>query len=116
MRAPSIAAFYCVYDDDEWLPYSVTSIYDAVDKIYFLVNDRPWNGPATGNERTLSCIRSQSDSDAKIQVVRGDWATEVEQRNFAMALITNDGFDYGFIIDADEIYETGALTNCARGA
>ncbi|MCB0324264.1 MAG: hypothetical protein KDD69_11860, partial [Bdellovibrionales bacterium] len=61
MSTPSFAAFYCLFDDDEWLTLSIRSIYSAVDAIYFFVSDIPWNGPQTDNTRTIETIRSFPD-------------------------------------------------------
>ena len=106
---PTFAACYCTYDDAEWLGYSIGSIYPVVDAIYVLVSSRPWNGPPTSPEETLRLVKNFPDPAAKIKLVRGDWASEVEQRNFGLALLGRDGHDYCFIIDADEIYDTQAL-------
>ena len=110
MAHQDFAAAYCIYDDDEWLTASVASIYPAVDRVYFFVSDQPWNGPATGNERTLAHIAALPDPAGKIVLIRGSWKTEEEQRNFAAAKLIYDGYAYMFIVDADEIYNTGALS------
>lgn len=108
---PGIAAFYCVYDDDEWLSYSIASIYDAMDRIYFFVATAPWNGVITDNSKTISCIQCFPDPENKIRLLRGDWRDEVEQRNQALEIMIKDGFTYAFIVDADEIYDTSSLKN-----
>lgn len=106
-----IAALYCVYHDDIWLPYSYASIYSAVDAIYFFVSDRPWNGPKTDNANTLSCIEALEDPQKKKRIISGSWDNQVDQRNFSVAQTVLDGFQYGFVVDADEIYETAELKN-----
>ncbi len=116
---PRFAAKYVVYNDDEWLPCSVASIYDAVDAVYFFVSEYPWRGPKTDNTATLDCIASLPDPDAKIHLVKGSWREEVQQRNDALERLQKDGFDYAFIIDADEIYDSHAVLQmiqyaCAR--
>lgn len=80
-----------------------------MDKIYFYVSDVPWNGPKTDNAATLRVIKEFPDPDQKLEIVNGTWTSEVEQRNFALALITLEKFDYAFIVDADEIYNTDSL-------
>ena len=109
--ANRVAAFYCVYDDDEWLRYSLQSVYPAVAAIYFFVSCRPWRGPLTDNRGTLECIRSFPDPESKIKLIQGEWEDEVVQRNDAIALMAKDGFEYGFIVDADEIDDTESLKN-----
>ncbi len=105
----SFAACYCTYDDAEWLGYSLASIYPAVNAIYLLVAARPWNGPFTSPDETLLVIRNFPDPDGKIRLLRGEWTSEVEQRNAALVLAAGDTHDYCFIIDSDEIYDTPAL-------
>ena len=106
---PQIAAAYCVYDDDEWLPCSIASVYPLLGAIYFFVSDVPWNGPATGNQRTLETIRNFPDPDNKIRVIEGHWTDQPTQRNEACAILAVDGFAHMFIIDADEVYESDHL-------
>lgn len=91
---------------NEWLPCSVASVYPVLDAIYFFVSDSPWNGPKTGNEKTLRSIAALPDPDKKIVVCRGNWTDQVEQRNTAAAQLIVDGFDYTIVIDADEVYDT----------
>jgi len=112
----SFAAMYVVYDDTEWLECSVASIYSAIDAIYFFVSDVPWNGPPTGNQKTIECINNLHDPDGKIHLVEGHWPEEVDQRNQALAELIVDDFKYGLIIDADEIYNTNALKNMMQYA
>jgi len=112
----SIAAVYCTYDDAEWLPHSLASIYPAVDAIYILISDRPWNGPHLAPDETLQCVEAFPDPSKKIRLVRGHWSGEVEQRNAGLELLARDGFTYCFIIDSDEIYDTDALIQMFRYA
>lgn len=105
----TVAACYCVYDDYEWLKPSLTSIYDAVDAIYVLVSDAPWNGPFTETQQTIEVINTFPDPQKKIRLKRGSWRSEVEQRNAALALVEFEKIDYALIIDADEVYDTNSL-------
>ncbi|MCC6931945.1 MAG: hypothetical protein IT292_01640 [Deltaproteobacteria bacterium] len=106
MSLRSIAATYCVYDDEEWLPYSYQAIYPEVQAIYFFVDSRPWFGEVTDNYSMLQCIEDLPDPQNKKILVRGNWGSEVVQRNAALDRLSVDGFAYNFIIDADEIYDT----------
>lgn len=103
-REPSFAAVYCVYDDAAWLAESVESIYNNVAAIYVLVSDRPWNGDAGDCSETLKLVESLPDPAGKIQLVRGSWATEAEQRNAGLDLVSEAGHGYCMVIDADEVY------------
>ena len=105
---PQIAAAYCVYDDDEWLPCSIASVYPLLGAIYFFVSDVPWNGPATGNQRTLETIRNFPDPDNKIRVIEGHWTDQPTQRNEACAILAVDGF-------AEVLRQTTDLLDTACG-
>jgi len=105
----SFAACYCTYDDTEWLHASLESVYPVIDAIYVLVSSRPWNGAYTSPDKTIQLVESFPDPLKKIRLVRGDWASEVEQRNFGLRLLASEGHSHCFIIDADEIYDTDAL-------
>ena len=111
-------ALYCVYDENYWLPYSVQSIYEAVPKIYVFLSTAPWYGPERDNAATRASIAALPDPERKIEVIEGTWSKETEQRNFSLAVAQIAGFAYGFIIDADEIYDVnqlrGALNHIAQ--
>ena len=38
-----IAAVYCVYNEDEYIEYSIRSVYDAVDQVYVLLGEQPYS-------------------------------------------------------------------------
>lgn len=104
-----VCALYNVYNEDYWLPYSVASIYAAVDAINFIVSDSAWYGPSQDQQGTLMGIAALPDPEGKIKVVRGNWTSEVDQRNYSLAVAAIEGADYALIIDADELYHTREL-------
>jgi hypothetical protein len=105
-----------VYHDDLWLKYSVASIYDAVGAIFFFVGAQPWFGDNEDNSSTLEAIAGLPDPQRKISLIRDNWPDEASQRNFSAAYAQVAGFDYGFIVDADEIYDTRCLQEMMRYA
>ena len=108
---PSMCAVYNIYNEDYWLPYSVASIYSAVDQILILVSDTPWYGSAIDQKETFTCIESLADPEKKIRVLRGSWSSEPEQRNTSLAAASVLEASYALIIDADEIYHSHELMN-----
>ncbi|MBI3312377.1 MAG: hypothetical protein HYZ88_02505, partial [Candidatus Omnitrophica bacterium] len=38
-----IAAVYCVYNEEEYIEYSIRSIWDFVDRIYVLLSEQPYS-------------------------------------------------------------------------
>jgi len=99
------AGVCCVYDDERWLPFMIESVYSEVGALFFLVGDAPWNGAATTNLETLKVIESFPDPERKIHVIRGGWSSETEQRTVGLEIVRQAGFDYCFVVDADEIYD-----------
>ena len=116
MSDAKFAAVYCVYHDDIWLPSSYESIYDAVDAVYFLVSFRPWNGPVTDNASTLECIESLPDPHSKKRLLRDNWDDQVVQRNRGLEILAQDGYEFNFLVDADEVYDTACLKNMMQHA
>jgi hypothetical protein len=103
------AGVCCVYDDERWLPFMLESVYSEVGKLYFLVGDAPWNGEQTSNAATLGIISGFPDPDRKIEIIRGGWGSETEQRAVGLELCRQAGFEYCFVVDADEIYDPKVL-------
>lgn len=112
----NVCAIYNLYDEDFWLPYSVASIYDAVPKIFFVLNHKSWYGSQNGQESTKNCIKSLADPQKKFSVIEGLWNSEDEQRNFNLKLAIQNQFQAALIIDADEIYETSQVTEMFQHA
>lgn len=111
MRRSTFAAVYCVYDDEAWLRKSLDSVYSCCDKIFILISDKPWQGQCVDNTNTLRCIKQYSDFDQKIEITNGTWNNETDQRNAGLLLTEKQGFEYCFVVDADEIYDPVQLMN-----
>jgi GT2 family glycosyltransferase len=108
-RAARFDAVVCVYDDDSWLSPTIASVYDAVEAIWFLVGEQPWNGAPSDQSALVERIQALPDPARKFQIVRGTWADEAAQRNEGLRLVGEAGADYCFVLDADEIYDTPQL-------
>ena len=109
LKQARFGAVYVVYDDVRWLPFSYNSIYSECDRILFLIAYQPWNGPKRGTDQTIELIKSLSDPDKKMELVRGDWCSETEQRNAGLELLRKQEIEYCLVVDADEIYDTVQL-------
>lgn len=107
--AKGFAGMCCVYEDDTWLSVMVQGCYPALERLYFLVGKRPWNGQPGSNESTIAAIRACPDPESKIVVVEGDWNDEAEERNYGLDVCCRDGFQFCVIVDSDEIYDPGVL-------
>ena len=105
-----IAALCNVYHDDVWLPLAYRSAYDSVDAFYFFINSHPWsNLEKLDNSSTRRCIAELPDPDNKRRVIFDQWPDEIAQRNYTIDRTLADGFTWGMIVDADEIYEKQQL-------
>ncbi len=111
---PTVAALCCLYDDLRWLEASIGSAYNECDRIYFVVSERPWSGPPRDLGATFAAIAALPDPDGKIQIIRGSWQSEADQRNAGLDAMIEAGFDYCFVLDGDEIYDPSDLRKMKR--
>ncbi len=105
LKQATFGAVYVIFDDDRWLHASLESVYGECDVILVLIANAPWNGPARSTEGTVNGVMSFRDPDKKIQLVRGNWKTETQQRNEGLRLLKSLGIQYCFVVDADEVYD-----------
>jgi len=103
------AALYCLFGDITWLQISFLSVYPSVDKVYFFLSSSPWCGSERSSEISEDLLRALPDPHGKIEIVSGAWNSETEQRNFTLAYAQSAGYEYGLIVDADEVYESTHL-------
>lgn len=123
-----IHAIYAVAGDAELFAVSLASIYDQVDGITVITGfDRDWAGAQRSSAPVVDGIlRGDLDPDRRVQLVVARETNEARSRNRAMDLTAGrrasrrvrrqspddrpiDPPDYFLIIDADEVYEAGAI-------
>ncbi|OGJ95012.1 MAG: hypothetical protein A2487_11520 [Candidatus Raymondbacteria bacterium RifOxyC12_full_50_8] len=104
-------AIYCLYDDYEYIEVSVDSVKRPLDKILFLISDKPWNGDKKDNSNTIAKIKELCDTNVGFELIQGHWENETEQRNYGLANFSEDKIDYALIIDSDEIYHSSQIKN-----
>lgn len=100
-----IAANYCVYNEADYIGYSLKSIYSFVDKIVILISDFPWKGTESLPDETLEIIYDFPDPEKKLIIKEGQWQNQETERNDALAINRYLKMDYYWVIDADEIYD-----------
>lgn len=108
-----IVANYTAFYGADFIEYSLSSIYDYVDKIQIALGEKSW--PNTLGDRLLTRIDNieekidhfmkNKDPKGKITLFKGIWADDTEQRNFLLSKVYDD-FDYAMIIDTDEVWDT----------
>jgi glycosyltransferase involved in cell wall biosynthesis len=111
LKRPTIGACYCIYNEEEYIAYSIRSIYDFVDQIVICLGTAPWSAYNPGaraafsqHDRTEEIVRELASGDQKFVVRQGLWDSEVAQRDAAMQYCRGAGLDYCFVVDADEVY------------
>jgi len=111
-----IAAIYCVYNEEEYIEYSIRSIYDFVDHVFVLLGCAPYcayNARAREQfqqpDQTETIVRRLAATHPKIQLITGLWDSEQAHRNAGMRLCLGHGDDYYFLVDGDEVYRRDHL-------
>lgn len=103
-------AAYCVYNDEEYIEYSIRSILDAVDQVLILLSQAPYiayNPQARAVSRpdqTEAIVDRVARASSKITVIKKTWNSELDHRNAAMALARESGGELYWLVDGDEVY------------
>lgn len=116
-----IVAVYCIYNEENYIEYSIKSIYDFVDKIIICLSQAPYiayNSKARdivkSKDKTEEIVNRLARNDKKIKIIDGVWDSEVEHRNAAIKYCIDNNYDYYFLIDADEMYRKDHLEAISR--
>jgi hypothetical protein len=123
-----IHAIYAVAGDEDLFPASLRSIYGQVDGITVITGyDRDWSGAARSSDRLVDLLlHGGLDPERRVQLVIERETNEARSRNRAMDFAAGTAAsrrvrrqsdtdrplvppDYFLIIDADEVYEAGAI-------
>ena len=117
-----IAAVFCIYNEEEYIRCAVLAILPAVERVYLLLGKAPYDAynPKArevsypdGTEAIVDQM-AQEHPD-KITLVKGIWSSEVEHRNAGLARCLEEGFDYYWLVDGDEVYRQDHLQNILEG-
>lgn len=98
-KYPKIAACYIAKNEEEYIEYSVKSIYSMVSKIIIIDNE--------STDKTIDILQRMEDPQNKITVISRKFKDKTDQRNVYCEML--DGFDYAFILDADEVWDSKNL-------
>src|SRR3990167_7097571 len=96
VKYPKIAACYITKDSEEFIAYSIKSIYDMVAKIIVVDN--------SSKDKTLEILKNMqfNDPQNKITVISREFQNKTEQRNTYCQML--DGMDFAWIVDSDEVW------------
>ena len=65
----SIGAVYCVYNEDEYIEYSLRSVYDFVDRVYVLLGNAPYSAY---NQRARETFAAADATEAIVRRLDAD--------------------------------------------
>lgn len=97
------------FDCDQFILRTIANCAPFVEKIFVTYSPEPWSAynkearKLYKNPSNPEILRQSSYYD-KIQLVKGVWDTEEDQRNYCLDIAEEQGFDYLIIQDADEFY------------
>ncbi len=112
-----ITAVFCVYNEQEYLEYALRGILPAVDQVILLLGLAPYDAynpkarEISRSDRTEAIVDTVARKELKITVVKGIWSSEVEHRNAGLDLCLQNGTDYYWLVDGDEVYREDHLRN-----
>ncbi len=113
-----IAAVYCVYNEEEYISYSIRSIAGFVDRVFVLLGTAPYNAYNTDArrdyatpDRTEAIVAELARQQPKITLITGVWDSEMAHRNAGVRLCRKEGYRYYFLVDGDEVYRRDHLEN-----
>lgn len=94
VKYPKIAACYIVKDGEEFIAYSIQSIYPLVSKIIVVDNN--------SKDKTLEILKGFNDPQNKVMVISREFTDKTEQRNVYCQML--DGIDFAWVLDSDEVW------------
>ena len=115
-RPVRVGAVYCVYNEDEYLAYSIRSILGFADRIFVLLGTAPYSAYNAGARRQFAAadhseeqVAALARTDSRITLVKGVWDSELQHRNAGVPLCVRAGCTHYFLIDGDEVYRRDHL-------
>ena len=112
-----LTAVFCVYNEEEYLEYSLRAILPAVDRAIVMLGLAPYTAynpqarQVSRPDRTEAILDVLAAKEPRITLVKGVWASEVDHRNAGLDLCLEDGTDYYWLVDGDEVYRQDHLNN-----
>jgi len=109
-----IAAVYCVFEDRIYLEYSLKTILGFAHKIIISINHKAWQSGEPLTSRYYDYLQELSRKNRKIEIYKRYIKNQAAQRNYELECLKKQGYDYCFIIDADEFYTPEHLRNIKK--
>ncbi len=111
----TIAAVFCVYNEEEYLEYAVRAILPAVDRVIICLGMAPYTAynprarDSSRPDRTEAIVDALAARHPQITIIKGIWDNELDERNAGLDLCLQQGIDYSWLVDGDEVYREDHL-------
>lgn len=109
-------ALLIVYKQEEYIEYCIRALAPYADSILVLFSEEPfiaYNPDARKRfsepDSSRSILDRLKEDVEHLTVVKGVWDAEEVMRNEGLSRLSASGVDVCLIIDADEVYDDGAL-------
>ena len=104
---PRISVCYIVCNEEEFIEYSIASIYDFADEIIIVEGAvktymHAAKPDGSSKDRTVERIKNFPDVENKITLIQGKWKDKEEQRTAYLKQVTGDWL---LQVDGDEVYK-----------
>jgi hypothetical protein len=110
MMKPKFAAIMPVFVSDEFIEQAVANVVPHVERVFILLNDRPWDPDRPyewpDDDETESKCNLLKKTFDKVDLVKGYWGPRVAAENWAMDRIRSEHREltHAFWIDYDEAF------------
>jgi ADP-heptose:LPS heptosyltransferase len=107
-----LVAYYSIYNEADFIEYSLRSIYDHVDSI--IIIEGAWyetfsvNSFMRSNDGTIELIKNFPDPDNKIQLYFHNERSQLKQRSKVFSYLPEEKFLL-LLVDGDEVYEESEI-------
>ncbi len=111
-----IAAVYCIYNEEEYIAYSVRSLLPMADRVILCLGNGPYTAygrisahdyPPDRTEEIVDQLAEQFPD--KLEIIKGSWPSQMEHRDAGLRRCLEEGMDYYFLVDGDEVYRPDHL-------
>lgn len=103
-----IGVLMVVHCDAENVNYALKGIYDFADVIVVVHSDTSWSG-VKKSDGTLEILHNFMDPKNKLRIFTGSYPIQRDHRQFALNRVKEEGCNFLFVVDGDEIYSPDTL-------
>lgn len=103
------------FDEDDWLPMVIRGFLGLVSQIVIVVSTKGYTGlPRTVNHDDFLRDLQKKSTRVPITILRGDWGSELAQRQAGLNFCRGLGLNFAFTVDGDEVIDHGLAEKILR--